>query len=91
MSRRDPKDTQEHIQALRDSAMPAYNPSVPHVPSEVPISLSSLSTSTDSRRIRSYDAAVLHGLFAHEGSNSPAVKPADPVDLSDPPYDTLFR
>ena len=63
MSRRDPKDTQEQIQAFRDSAMPPYNPLAPHVPIDVPISLSSLSTSTDRRHVRSYDMAAALGAF----------------------------
>jgi hypothetical protein len=97
MSRRDPKDTQEQIQALRDSAMPPYNPLIPHVPIDAPISLSSFPTSTDRRHVRSYDMAAALGAFK-EGDSEPVPdlvedndRQAKPGDADVHHYDSLCR
>ena len=97
MSRRDPKDTQEQIQALRDSAVPPYNPSVPHVPTDVPISLSSFSTSTDRRHVRSFGIASALGVFEEEGTESIPDRAGDddvrptPADADTYQYDSICR
>jgi hypothetical protein len=72
MFRRDSKDTQEQIQALRDSAVPPYNP------------LSSLSTSTDRRHVRSFDNASAPGAFDIEDTEEPVPERADDPDESAP-------
>jgi hypothetical protein len=97
MSRRDPKNTQEQIQALLDSAMPPYNPLTPHVPIDAPISLSSLSTSTDRRHVRSYDmAAALEAFKERDSELVPDLvkdndKLAEPDDADVHQYDSLCR
>ena len=97
MSRRDPKDTQEHIQALRDSAVPPYNPSVPHVSTDVPITLSTFTTSNDRRHVRSFDNASSLGAFGEEDSEPVPDRVDDedenpaPTDADTYEYDFLCR
>jgi hypothetical protein len=88
MFRRDSKDTQEQIQALRDSAVPPYNPSVPHVPTDVPVTLSSLSTSTDRRHVRSFDNASASGAFTTDNPEEPVPECVDDPDDSNRPAET---
>ena len=67
MSRRDPKDSQQEIQALRDSAIPPYNPSVPLTPTDppvdvpAPVSLTSLLTHSN-QRLRPFAGMAVPGV-----------------------------
>jgi hypothetical protein len=97
MSRRDPKDTQAQIQALRDSAVPPYNPSVPIVSTDVPITLSAFTTSSDRRHVRSFNNASLLGAFGKGDSELPPARVDDddeepaPADADIYEYDSLCR
>ena len=97
MSRRDPKDTQAQIQALRDSAVPPYNPSNPIASTDVPVTLSTFTTSSDSRHVRSFNNASSLGAFGEDDSepvpdhvDDDDEKPA-PADADIYEYDSLCR